>query len=915
MRKKLAILIFSLISSISLSAFVTDDDPFTALLKKLAEYTKKYPQEKVYLHLDKPYYGIGDNIWFKAYVVDSRTSEPTTTSNILYVELINDRDSLQKQLKLPMQAGITWGDFKLPDSLSEGNYRIRAYTQYMRNAGPDFFFDKTIKIGNALTNKVFTQTSYQYTTENNVEKVNSKILFSDKNGKAFANTEIGYNVELNDKNVFKGKGLTNANGEINIAFLNTQPSLVKSGRIIASILVDGQKITKFIPIKTTAKAIDVQFFPESGSLIADLPAKIAIKVVNSNGLGENVSGTIIDNDGAEVLAFETTHLGMGSFSLTPAATKTYSAKVKMVDGTEKTIQLPKLEKSGYLLTVNNADSLKMGIKVLLTADLLNKGELNLVAQHNGNVYFTTKVPTGKQIAAVTIPKNELPSGIIQLTLFSPENIPVAERLTFVNNVNDKIALEIQHLKPSYGKREKAALTLLASNQAKPLQGSFSVSVTNASVVTPDPENESNILTGLLLTSDLVGYVEKPNYYFLNNDVKARAALDNLLLTQGWRKIDWKAIDNAQLPAINFPAEKSMKVSGTITNGGKPVVKGKVSLFSSSSGIFATDTLTDANGRFDFDKIAFKDSTRFTIKAVTSKDNKNVRIKMDDALPQAITINKNFGDIEPNINVAIKEYLIKSNDFFEEQSNKGFLSRTNMLKQVEVVKKVNKAPNSSNLNGGGNADAVFSADELEKTPSLTHFLQGRVAGIQLYNGAFYLTKNNPGMTLPLTVNAPQPMMVIVDGVNLNLGEEKLPEDKSPSASIDDITLLDIESVEILKSVGTTAAYGTSNGVIVITTKTGKGRSDFNRYAPGMLSYAPKGFYVNRQFYSPKYDVKPDNKPDLRTTVFWDPHLISDVNGKIQLDYFNTDQVGNYRIVIEGIDAVGNLARKVFTYKIN
>ncbi len=148
--------IIYLIAFISLCSF-TNEDPFLALLKKLEEFSKKYPAEKVHLHLDKPYYAAGDNIWLKGYVSDARNSQPATESNILYVELINELDTVCNLLRLPLQSGITWGDFKLADTLVEGNYRIRAYTQLMRNAGPDFFFDKTIKIGSRWTNKVSTK--------------------------------------------------------------------------------------------------------------------------------------------------------------------------------------------------------------------------------------------------------------------------------------------------------------------------------------------------------------------------------------------------------------------------------------------------------------------------------------------------------------------------------------------------------------------------------------------------------------------------------------------------------------------------------------------------------------------------------------------------------------------------------------
>ncbi|RZL50927.1 MAG: TonB-dependent receptor, partial [Pedobacter sp.] len=154
MISKFIALVTGLMCLFCFSAFIIEDDPFTQLLKKLEEFSKKYPQEKIHLHLDKPYYAIGDDIWFNAYVVNTKTGEPTHISNVIYVELINEKDSIAKLLKLPMKGGIAWGDFKLADSLSDGNYRIRAYTQWMRNAGPEFFFDKTIKIGSSWANQL-----------------------------------------------------------------------------------------------------------------------------------------------------------------------------------------------------------------------------------------------------------------------------------------------------------------------------------------------------------------------------------------------------------------------------------------------------------------------------------------------------------------------------------------------------------------------------------------------------------------------------------------------------------------------------------------------------------------------------------------------------------------------------------------
>ncbi len=895
MKNKIFILMIGVLCLFGLSAFRVDEDPFLALLKKLEEFSKKFPQEKVHVHLDKPYYAIGDDIWFKAYVLDGKMNTPTSISSILYVELVNEKNTVKKQLKLPIQNGICWGDFKLTDSLSEGNYRIRAYTQWMRNESTDFFFDKTIKIGDSWTNKVFTHTKNVFSTEGNNEKVNTTLQFSSPKGQPYNNNDVSYEVELSGRIISKGKATTNNNGEINIGILNTQPTIYKSGKITATItLANKQKITKTIPLTSTSAAIDVQFFPEGGSFVNELPNKIGVKAVNANGLGQNITGRVIDEEGQEVLTFATSYLGMGNFILNPLPNKSYKAIVTLPNGAEKTINLPKTEKNGYVLAVNNTDSTKIGVKIYISPDLLNKGDLKLIAHHNGEIYLSSNLPSTKQLIAINLPKEKFASGTVTFTLFSPQNLPVCERLAFVTNNLDKIDVNIEGLKTTYTTRSKVDLSLLAKENNKPTKGSFSVAVTNTSVVTPDIENETNIFTSLLLTADLKGYVEKPNHYFLKNDVKTSAELDNLLLTQGWRKINWDQIIDQKEMYIGFKPEKYMSIKGSISKSGKPVAYGKVSLFSNSGGFFAIDTLSDIQGKFSFDEIVFGDSTKFIVQARTDKKNKNVTIDLDISPNQQVTANKNIGDVNINVNTSLQSYLQQSEKFFEEQMAKGFLQKTIMLSEVKVVETKNPAPNSQNLNGAGRADQIFTDKELETAFSLSQFLQGRALGVTIRDGMAYSNRTNGGL-----------MTIVLDG--MNMGED---------FSLDNIVVQDIESVEILRSIGNTAIYGSNgvNGLLVITTKRGGEVNTYNRYAPGIIVYAPKGYYNSRSFYSPKYEVNPDSKPDLRTTVYWNPNIVSGTEGNGKFDYFNTDVQGTYRMVIEGIDTFGNLGRRVYTYEI-
>jgi hypothetical protein len=900
MKKKLTIFCIGLISFFSLSAFIKTDDPFLELLKKLDELTKKYPTESVYLHLDKPYYAVGDDIWFKAYVTEGRTAAPTTISNIIYVELINEKGVVVKLLKLPLQGGLSNGDFRLDDGLDEGNYRIRAYTQWMRNAGPAFFFDKTIKIGNSWANKVFTKIDYQYAGTGNLKSV---LKFSNKEGQPYAKTVVNYDVQLDDKSILRGKGTTNENGVLTINLTEAQLEQ-KHGKIITTITMPkGEIITKTIPIKLPISQVDVQFFAEGGNLIENLPCKIAVKSININGLGENVNGVVIDNEGSEVLSFETTYLGMGNFTLTPGEGKTYRAKIKLSNGSEKIIELPKSQKSGYALAVNNTDTAKISIKVMLSPDLLNKGDLNLLAQHNGNVFFTTKVATTKQISTVTVPKKEIPSGIVQLTLFGTNNLPVSERIIFINNMNDKIELSAEGLKPSYGKKGNVTFDISALNNGSPVQGSYSIAVSNADIVAPDLDNESNILTGLLLNADLKGYIEKPNHYFLDNKPKTISELDNLLLTQGWRKIDWTAVARTDQTAPTFQAEKGMNISGSVTGKGKkPIANGKITLLSASKVRLVATTETDENGHFSFDDSIFGDSIRFALQASTKEDKKSVTVKLDKVPDQEVTVNKNTGDIEVNVNTSMSKYLKESNDYFDDQYRKGFLSRTNQLKTVNIVGKARRSDsasvNSSNLNGRGRANQIITAYDLLHTYDLIqYFKNGNVLGVTVDEDGNLINTRVEGMS-----NSGAAMAISIDGI------------VSPYLSLGNIDVESVESIEVLRGVPYIAMYGSdgANGLIVITMKRGSGRKMSDIYAPGLVTFMPKGYDMPRKFYSPKYNANPDTTPDLRTTVFWEPHLVTDAKGKANINFYNTDKTGNYRIVIEGIDATGNLARKVLSY---
>ncbi|HEY4197976.1 MAG TPA: carboxypeptidase-like regulatory domain-containing protein, partial [Mucilaginibacter sp.] len=619
---------------------VQADNIIKDIKNKIDTFAASHITEKVHLHTDRPWYGLGDTIWFKAYTVAGTDHRPSNLSGVLYTELINEKDSVVNRMTLPLDAGISDGDFILPYTYKSGIYRLRAYTRLMLNDSSKFY-DQKIIIG-------------------------------------------GINLQA-DQNA-------GTNGKPNLS-VNNSPQKEHNNP-------------------------DVQFFPEGGNLVNGLLSKVAVKATNSEGLAENIQGTITDQDGHEATSFNIQHSGMGQFQFMPQPGKQYKAKIICADGSNFTADLPKPEDTGFTLTVNNAaDSIY--VKVAAN-DLFYKNNSNstfyIVAQCGDKCYYTATGKLTKPLFIKGVDKTRFPTGIVRFTLFSQKGEPLNERIVFVQN-NDGLKLALSSPKQNYAPTEKVKIDLDAKkDDHKTISGSFSVAVTDETKVPVDEASEPTIFTDLLLSPELKGYIENPNYYFINQDDKTRADLDLLMLTQGYRKFDWKRILTHSNPQITANPEIALSLSGTIkTLSNKPVANGKIRL-TSIKDHFSADTTSDINGNFKFTNLNFDDTTKVIINAQQANGGKNVSISIKQ--PTYAAVNKT-GDInylreslhEPVLSALRKTYLNG-----QQQSSKN----TIQLKEVKIKSKRDQVPDSkysdnmrlsANLNGPGNADQVILGDDL------------------------------------------------------------------------------------------------------------------------------------------------------------------------------------------------------------
>ena len=154
-------------------------------------------------------------------------------------------------------------------------------------------------------------------------------------------------------------------------------------------------------------------------------------------------------------------------------------------------------------------------------------------------------------------------------------------------------------KPVMPPEKKVTLKLNAKTRAdSATMGHFSISVTDESRVPIDENSETTILTSLLLSSDLKGYIEQPNYYFSNITDKITADLDLVMLTHGYQvDFEWKQILNNTYPPIAYQPENGISISGIAkTLSGKLLDHGTVSLITRMGGPVLRQT-TDDKGNF------------------------------------------------------------------------------------------------------------------------------------------------------------------------------------------------------------------------------------------------------------------------------------------------------------------------------
>src|SRR5690606_19150155 len=239
--------------------------------------------------------------------------------------------------------------------------------------------------------------------------------------------------------------------------------------------------------------------------------RIVLKKLSVNRLGIEIKSEVLDENQQILTTLNSVHAGMGQFMFTPESGKQYKAQVAFQDGSTKQLSLPKVKTSGYVLSVySQAATDTVLLRIMCSNDRL-KQPISIVAQADGEVFYATDLSPNRPLNNLYVPLTQGVSGIVQFTLFS-QGQALNERIAFIER-GDNLNISLTNLKDSYKPRSEQNFNLsVLDNEGLPVSGNFSLAVIDESQVPVKEEQETTILSQLLLQSNLRGYIEQPNYY-------------------------------------------------------------------------------------------------------------------------------------------------------------------------------------------------------------------------------------------------------------------------------------------------------------------------------------------------------------------------------------------------------------------
>jgi hypothetical protein len=761
------------------------------LKAEFSTYTSSNFQEKVFVHADKSTYLTGEIIWLKVYSVDASSNKLVNLSKVAYIDVLDKNNNRVLQAKIAMNGGSGCGSIYLPVNEENGKYRLRAYTNWMKNFSPDLYFEKVLTVINPLISPA-------------------------------------------------GNG---------------------SGKV---------------------EAVDVQFLPEGGQLVSGLTSRIAFKATKTSGLGlKDFTGAIVNQQSDTVARFKPLKNGIGSFVFTPDAGNAYKAVIKIRGQQSLSRNLPAVSSSGSVMQLLDDGSGKLIVNVSSTQP---DNKVYLLAQTRNVVKAIVMgtIKAGKVRFDLDLAK--LGTGVSQITILNENRQPICERLFFKQPLKD-MSIDASSDQKSYGLRKKINLSV-ATSVASGRSAAANLSLSVYRIDSLQQLDEQDILSYLWLSSELKGNIESPRSYLDTNSSDNREAVDNLMLSQGWRKFEpMNAMAGKQAVFKFLPEYQGHIISATVTSSNKKPVDSVTAYLGITGKMVQMYTAkSDASGKLLFNTKNFYGPAEVIVQTNLGKDS-TLHIQLESPFSESYASTRlpefSFSSVQIN---AIKEHSVA-------------VQASNIYSGGKLRSYYNPVSDSTAFYG--KPDMLYILDNYTRFPTIEEVLREYVpeANVTKRGDNFYLTTMSKEKFLE------HPPLVLLDGIPVF--------DTNKMMRVDPLKIYKLETIR------NTYVWGpaTHDGILSFTSY--KGDLGGLELDPKALVVDYEGMQQQRQFYSPVYDTEAQVKsriPDFRNLLFWEANVIVGGKEKKNISFYSSEQAGTYVGLIQGISADGDVGSAFFEFTV-
>jgi hypothetical protein len=668
--------------------------------------------------------------------------------------------------------------------------------------------------------------------------------------------------------------------------------------------------------------LNLGFFPESGDLVEGIESKIGFKATDAYGRSTDVIGYILNSKSDTLIRFESEHLGMGSFEFTPKENEAYEVYAKSAEQNWMKFALSRILKQGYVLDFDPLYS-ESEIKATIHHNLGKGNErkkLYLIGLSKGQKVYEKEFDGEKADHSVLISKEDFFPGIITFTLMDEETTLLAERLVYVYPFSQAKA-NFKSEKPEYKTKELVQMEIAIVDEfGSPVDGNFSVSITDGFQVL-HPENGENIYSYFQLSSEVKGEIEQPDYYFNPENPNAEKYLDNLLLTQGWRRFSWENLAKlANPPAFGF--EEGLSLSGKVYKVNDKPIEAPHELRMLVTHEYGLPILyegkTDQSGSFSFVGMDYQDSVGIYLQAFTEKEKNNgdtTELKRNEVVMSVPTT--------PDFQVRNKA-LLPSGDKFQDfdeylvsvKEAKDMLEQFRLSQEIELGevtvrgRRSEPIPDKRAIQYNNSPDrALPVTEEYYYFQNIFQLLRGRFPGVNVVGDVF-------------SINPPPNVIIRGGGASIvNAGGATFLIDgmRAMPGMVALLPVSEIERIDILTGLSKGAVFGAdgAGGVINVLTKAGNPNYDWkDKPVIGNATIKAKGYDPIREFYTPSgvYDINAPIAIDFRSTIYWNPQVITDSEGKARFQFRLTESKPEVNVDLQGISKSGEPIRATYRFKV-